>query len=73
MAIGAVLVPVVPAKGFPAPVQVVVIRFVVLVGTAELRIVAMQTRFPVALLVMCKGRFGQLHQALTVKGHVVLA
>ncbi|MNN28582.1 hypothetical protein D3C81_1421600 [compost metagenome] len=73
MAIGAVLVPVMPAQRLPAPVQVVVVGFIVLVGAGDLRIVAMDAGFPVALIVVRKCRFGQLHHALAMEGHIVLA
>ena len=53
--------------------QVVVVGFIVLIGAGELWIVAMDAGFPVALPVVRKCCFGQLHHALAMKGHIVLA
>jgi len=68
-----VLVPVMESKRFPAPMQVVVVGLVVLVGDGELRILASQANAPFSLPVVLKGFRRDLTYGLVVERHACLA
>ena len=72
VAVECVFVPVVQAKRFPAPVQVVVVGLVVLVSESHPRIVD-GVQVPVSLAVVLQGFLGNLAHAFIVERSVVLA
>ena len=73
VAIKAVLVPVVQAQVFPAPVQVVIVGFVVLIGAGKLGVRIVEAGAIVALQIVGEHRLGQFDDAFVMERDAVLA